>query len=557
MSYHHKMLAVLVFLALSSAVSSAPLQPAADGAVTVRTDAGLLRGHAATSIWNRTYYSFQAVPYAQPPVGELRFKSPRQVKPWTGTRDATKQGPYCPQGIMNYTTAKMSEDCLYLNVYVPQVAPSHQPKAGLSVLVWIHGGGFVAGSGIRDLYGPDNLMNHTAILVTLNYRLGVLGYMSMEHREMTSNAGMKDQVAALRWVRRNIAQFGGNPDDVTVFGESAGGMSVELLLLTSMTAGLFHRAISESGSAVTIGTNANYNGTQAAFQLAEVLGHNASSADDVVKFLRSVSVEDVLKAQTLASSHTTGITLSTFPTIDAKIQEGSEVFLADVPEKIIRAGKSMPIPYISGVNSKEMKMMETGLTQASLDNYNNNPELLIPSGLNIKQGTNESLELGAKIKSFYFGNKSISYSTLSQLVDVLTDNFMIYSVHRSSMLHINYGSSPFYSYLFTYDGTLRIQLGNYTVKGPGHADDMAYLFFISYVPYSPNHDDIEVIHHFTNMWVDFATSGNPSMHESVKWTPATKANHTYLQIDVDLSLRTDMLKERMAFWDQVYETHGK
>ncbi|KAJ8895144.1 hypothetical protein PR048_000469 [Dryococelus australis] len=388
---------------------------AGDSTVTVRTEDGLLRGKVATSIWNRTYHSFQAIPYAQPPVGDLRFKTPQPVKPWTGVRDALRQGTYCPQGIMNYTTANVSEDCLYLNVYVPQGASPTKQTKGRSVLVWIHGGGFVYGSGIRDLYGPDNLMNHTAILVTLNYRLGALGYMSMEHPDVTSNAGMKDQVAALRWVKRNIAHFGGNPDDVTVFGESAGGMSVELLLLSPMTEGLFHRAISESGSAVNMGSNRNYNGTQGAVRLAEVLGHNATNADDLVNFPpvcecrghrespvsghhRSVDfLSDIIEICSVFGKSSKQLTLlyvntfflifiykvfifenifrafylichqdgstaalSTSPTLDAKIQEGHEVFLADVPEKLLRAGKSHPVPYITGANSKEMKMVETG-----------------------------------------------------------------------------------------------------------------------------------------------------------------------------------------------------
>ncbi|KAJ8895418.1 hypothetical protein PR048_000750 [Dryococelus australis] len=151
----------------------------------------------------------------------------------------------------------------------------------------------------------------------------------------------------------------------------------------------------------------------------------------------------------------------------------------------------------------------------------------------------------------------LCYNFYRHFLQLLADNFMIYPVYRSAMLHINYGSSPLYMYLFTYDGTLRIQLGNYTTKGPAHGDVLAYLFIISYVPYSPNSDDMDAIRHFTNMWVDLAQSGDPSLQESVKWTPATKTNHTYLQIDFNLSIHQDMLKERMAFWDQVYDTYKK
>ncbi|XP_063229167.1 uncharacterized protein LOC134534613 [Bacillus rossius redtenbacheri] len=557
---HVNMWAALVLLfCLTSSGSSLPLK-GEDGTVTVRTEDGLLRGQVATSAWNRTYLSFQAVPFAQPPVGELRFKSPKPVKPWTGVRDSREEGTYCVQDVMVPTTANVSEDCLYLNVYVPQAASNASRTGGLPVMVWIYGGAFIGGAGIKSMYAPDNLMNRSSILVTLNYRVGALGFLSMEHPDVTSNAALKDQVAALRWVRRNIAHFGGDPDKVTIFGESAGGISVDMHLLSPMSEGLFRRAISQSGSALAVNFKPRYNATGEAFRLGAALGYNGTDADELVRFLRSVPAQDILKGQKLvgAEEGATATTLIAFPVVDAKTQEGSEVFLTDVPEKLFRAGKVHPIPYIIGFNSEESKADYNDLTQADMDSYNKNLEQFIPKSLNMKKGTKESLELAAKIKSFYFGNKSISFDTLPQLVNLESDNFMIYPVHRSAMLHVNYGSSPLYIYMFTYDGTLHLKPGNYTIKGPAHADDTLYLFYQGSQSYSNlTSGDMKVIQHFTGMWTDFALYGDPSRHESVKWTPATKTSRTYLQIDADLSLHRDAYKERMAFWDQVFDTYKK
>ncbi|XP_063239761.1 esterase B1-like [Bacillus rossius redtenbacheri] len=310
----------LVLLLASLVVYSETLKQAANGTFTVETNDGTVRGQVLTSYWGRSYYAFQSIPYAQPPVGDLRFKSPRPVQKWKGVRDALAEGPYCPQAQYINTSSSASEDCLYINVFIPKV-PEHLSKKPLTVMAWIHGGGFQNGSGIRDSRGPDNFMNLTSILVTFNYRLGALGFLSLEHPDVTTNAGMKDQVAALRWIQRNIASFGGNPRDVTLFGQSAGGVSVELHLLSPLSNGLFHRTITESGSSLVYRTD--YNGTRGAYRLAEVLGHNATSRDDLVRFLRSARAEDIVAAQTLAATEEDGrtVALKTQPTVEPRTRK--------------------------------------------------------------------------------------------------------------------------------------------------------------------------------------------------------------------------------------------
>ncbi|KAJ4446940.1 hypothetical protein ANN_13642 [Periplaneta americana] len=202
---------------------------------------GRLQGHLLLSRKGREIFSFQGIPYAKPPVGELRFQPPQPPEPWTDVLKATKEGPDCIQ--RPFPEAPTSpelvgdEDCLYLNVYTPQLPEAGGATELLPVMFWIHGGAWMAGSGSTDLYGPQYLLDKEIVLVTINYRLGPLGFLSTGDEVCPGNNGLKDQVAALRWVRDNIAAFGGNPDSVTIFGESAGGANVHYHVLSKASRG--------------------------------------------------------------------------------------------------------------------------------------------------------------------------------------------------------------------------------------------------------------------------------------------------------------------------------
>lgn len=191
------------------------------------------------------------IPYAAPPVGPLRWRAPQAVVPWPGVRDARHFGAACAQTAQWVTHIK-SEDCLYLNVWAP--SPSATPPERLPVLVWLHGGGYYGGTAAQEGFNGANLARHGAVVVTLNYRLGVFGFFS--HPELSreapyrvsGNQGILDQITALRWVKDNIAAFGGDPARVTIMGESAGAESVAVLVATPLAKGLFQRAIAQSGN---------------------------------------------------------------------------------------------------------------------------------------------------------------------------------------------------------------------------------------------------------------------------------------------------------------------
>ncbi|KAJ0183510.1 hypothetical protein K1T71_001486 [Dendrolimus kikuchii] len=260
--------------------------------VLVQVNEGILEGETVINDYGGTYCSFKGIPYAAPPVGELRFKAPQPPKPWKGIKIAKQFGPVCYQCYTPTAAPFGSEDCLYLNVYTPETKPSKP----LPVMFWIHGGGFVAGSGNDDLYGPEFLVRLGVILVTFNYRLGALGFLSLDTEDIPGNAGMKDQVAALRWVSKNISNFGGDPNNITIFGQSAGGICVSYFLISPMTKGFFRRAIVMSGAAPCFWGEA-FEPRERALTLAKQLGCYSQDDKELSEFFQSQPLENLVNLQ--------------------------------------------------------------------------------------------------------------------------------------------------------------------------------------------------------------------------------------------------------------------
>src|SRR3954465_13939527 len=277
-------------LTLLTATAVAVLLGARNNAAPrVTIDTGTLEGLDTAGVM-----VFRGIPYAAPPVGPLRWKPPKPAESWTGVRPAAQLGHNCiqhqPYSDIDPFAAGVSEDCLYLNVWTKSL----DNRAPRRVMVWIHGGGFFAGFGGEERHNGARLAQKGAVVVTLNYRLGPFGFLAhpalateSEHHA-AGNYGLLDQIAALQWVRRNIARFGGDPNRVTIFGESAGGMSVGSLIASPLAKGLFAHAILESGTGVGIGVSRRTELENASMQLAESLGANGSGAA-AAKRLRSVS----------------------------------------------------------------------------------------------------------------------------------------------------------------------------------------------------------------------------------------------------------------------------
>jgi para-nitrobenzyl esterase len=314
----------------------------------VMTDAGLLQGVREGAL---TVY--KGVPFAAPPIGNMRWTDPRPVPPWHGVRKADAFAPACVQtgvSMPGEAPPQISEDCLYLNVWTP----ARRPDARLPVMVWIPGGGFTNGSASMPLYRGDRLSLRGVIVVTIAYRLGPLGFLA--HPELTresphassGNYGLLDQVAALRWVQRNIGALGGDPTRVTIFGQSAGGMSVSLLMASPLAKGLFHRAIGESGGMFEpIEIAPNYRLAKAE---QDGVTYAASLGARSLADLRRLAADDLLKGAAFAVSH---------PIIEPYA-------MPMIPADAFRAGRQNDVPILIGFNAEEARsFVDLGAVKAA------------------------------------------------------------------------------------------------------------------------------------------------------------------------------------------------
>jgi para-nitrobenzyl esterase len=328
---------LLPFLFVCTAIATAQTGP------VVAVTGGQIRGRSTPD----GGAAFKGVPYARPPLGELRWREPQPVAAWSGIRDAAAFSVACTQlseGWNLHYVNGSAEDCLYLNV----AAPMWPPAAKLPVMVWIHGGSNTAGSGEAAGFDQRTLVRHGLVLVTVNYRLGALGFMAhpalaRESPHHTSgNYGLMDQIAALHWVQENIATFGGDPDNVTVAGQSAGALDVSLLMTSPLARGLFRRAIAQSG-AVSVFKGSGTRGQ------AEELGQKMAAelklpAADPIGHLRKLPPEEILEAAKRATGgDRTGLETS----VDGWV-------LPKPPTEVFAAGESLPVPLLVGSTAQEI-----------------------------------------------------------------------------------------------------------------------------------------------------------------------------------------------------------
>ncbi|KPI92286.1 Venom carboxylesterase-6 [Papilio xuthus] len=542
------------------------------GGPIVNTRLGALRGRrlVTRTVSQTPYYSFKGIRYAQSPRGRLRFKPPAPLEPWSGVRDALEEGAVCPHRFMLFDTYKGDEDCLFLNVYtsaLPDKLTGYNPK--LAVMVWIHGGAFAVGSGNAFLYGPDHLVGAGVVLVTLNYRLGALGFLSLENEEVPGNMGLKDQVMALKWVRDNIEFFGGDPEKVTIFGESAGAVSVHLHMLSPASQGLFHRVIAQSGLALSpwaLGKNPR----DKAFELGRELGIETNSTAELLGYLRATPSELLVKAgaRIAGAPGKTADLQSTvaLPFLPVLEPEGPDAFLTTNPKESLPGAD---VPLLTGYNAQEGIILFRRLQRYPklLSELEHEFRRVVPPEL-ISSDEKLTNKVADHIKAFYFQQRPVDTRNINSLIDLFTDVMFLRPVLQTIRLQAATNrTSPTYLYRFAFDGALGLFKRMLGISHPGacHGDEMGYLFYFSRLNYRLDDESTElaVSRKMVQMWTNFAKTGNPTPpmnYESIldfKWLPVNGTEHmNYLNINGNFTLLTDPEAKRVRFWDWLYDNYA-
>ncbi|XP_057336606.1 esterase FE4-like [Microplitis mediator] len=509
----------------------------------VQVHDGQLKGIKEKNVNGESYfYAFRGIPYAKPPVDELRFKDPEQVEPWSDVRDAKEFGNACIQ--FNWPTKKIlgEEDCLYLNVYTPEIE-SGELRA---VIVWIPGGGFIFGSGNDDQYGPDYLVEKDVVLVTLNYRLGIFGFLNLDDEAAPGNQGLKDQVMALKWVQQNIDKFCGDPNSVTIAGESAGAASVHYLTLSPLSQGLFSKAILQSGVAIDPWATASGSMKEEAERVAEKLGNKSTDARELIEYFRSVDPQDILEAvQSLQSwKNFYLVTFIFVPSVDSKSTNPfMNIPIAQAAESGIR------VPHIIGHNSHEGIFVLYDLDDDQYSEIDANQDTLLLN-LNEQKFFNRRNLSVSDVKNFFMGNNSISRENAQQLVDLTTATHFVINIQGVLDIQSSIPDVQTYFYKFDYyskDTAIVQQLYDTDLKGTCHVEDVFYLFSSKTLeaqnidPPTSNSVGNVVKQRFVELWTNFAKTGNPNSGESelipIEWKPNdSPTEYTCLEISEDLRL---------------------
>ncbi|KAK9746435.1 Carboxylesterase family [Popillia japonica] len=517
--------------------------------VIINIDQGCLKGKTGQDYNGRRYHSFLGIPYAKPPIGELRFKAPQPLEKWNGIWNATKDGSPCYSMDLRQEITG-SENCLFLNVFTPTL-PEEDPQLK-PVMVYIHGGAFTTGSNSSEVYGPDYLLTGDVVLVTINYRTGVLGFLAMDDNdlEVPGNAGMKDMVLALKWGQKNIQQFGGDPNNVTIFGESAGGTAVHLLVLSPLTKGLFHKAIAQSGCGLLSWSIAK----PCYKELAEALECPYTEQNKILRFLQDLPIEKLYEGQQkLSDKYTANHTRLIGPIVEKSASNDSP-FLTKQPVEILQEGSYNKIPLMFGYTSDEglfFQMIGMRFEKESDVDF----ETFVPNFFKAAKGSDLSKSISEKIKAFYMRDTSENLTDTEKILKLQTDTSFMRGVYSSAKHHARTSSEMVFLYRFSIDAGLNFGKLAFQMKAPGacHADDLGYLFKTSFpVPVEPNSIEDKTIRRMVQLWTNFAKTGDPNPCDGTTWRPVFHDEVSFLDIGEKLTLGQDPEKERMRFWDDVF-----
>ncbi|KAJ8686630.1 hypothetical protein QAD02_022424 [Eretmocerus hayati] len=545
---------VVMIQVLADEEASAPPE-----SVEVSAPFGKSKGSFLKTRLGKDILAFRGLRYAEAPTGQQRFQPPVPVAPLESIFDASEEGPACPQSF----SENQSEDCLRLNIYTTKLSTADD-LVRRPVIVYFHPGGFYESSGQSFIEGPQYLLDHDIVLVTVNYRLSSLGFMSAGDSLLPGNLGLKDQVEALRWVKKNIAAFGGDPSCVTITGYSAGSWSVSLHMVSPMSVGLFHRAIAMSGSAIyqePLPTNQ----THLAKKQAEILGCPTDTIGNMLVCLNTKTTEEFAEGVAQFFEWYNNPILQWLPVVEPEVR-GVERFLPDQPIELIKQGKFHKVPFITGVTKDEfggqiVQMIEQAKSgnDSMFKDLNDEWERLAPINFLYERDTERSKVISRRLNEYYLKGKPVSIENSEGLAHLFADGVIGYSVHRLVNAVASASDKPVYYYNFTYQGPYSHVTWNNTKKPYGvvHHDDLLYIFRVSFFPdFEKDSPDMKTVERMTSIWANFAKTGEPipkdnELFKNVTWEPYTTENKRHLEIGNELVMKDSSNDERMKLWDEI------
>ncbi|WP_132053321.1 carboxylesterase/lipase family protein [Pseudocnuella soli] len=511
-------------------------------ALQVKTASGVVEGTLEKS----GVRSFKGVPFAAPPVGNLRWREPQPVAPWQGVRKATQFGPRAMQapifGDMGFRSNGMSEDCLYLNVWAPQ----QKGKELLPVLVYFYGGGFVAGDGSEPRYDGESMATKGMVALTVNYRLGAFGFMA--HPELSQEAaykgsgnyGLLDQAAALKWVQQNIAAFGGDPKKVTIAGESAGSISVSAQMVSPLSRHLIAGAIGESGSILgALPAVALKEGEETGVAFAQALKANSLAA------LRAVPAEALLQASTQFGPFRFNRTIDGY-------------FFTENPMRTFEKGEQAKVPLLVGWNSEEMNYrMVMGNEALTKENFTKAVQKLYA-------------DKAAEVLQVY--NPATDADVEAVATDLAGDRFIAYSTWKWADLHAQTAAKPVYRYRYERPRPEMVpEMGNAApglaggvqrnaaatpqpvAKGAVHSAEIEYAMgnLATNKVYAWKAEDYQVSKTMQEYFANFIKTGNPNGKGLAQWPATNSATPVpVLHIDVNTRVEPEQHRGRYLFMDK-------